>query len=562
MAKRVVIIGGRGGGAVCAARLRRLDESADITLVEREAAPFFEKCGLPYSLEEFSRTASPTHETWRQHFRIDLLTSTETLRIERERKEVEVRNVESGKTQRLPYDLLVLSPRAVPMPLSVEGAGLPGVFTLTAPDALPQLSDWLATRQGALRRAAVIGAGGLGLAAAEALIARGLETTLIDGCLQILPAMLDREMAALLEEPLVARGLTLRLGAHLGRIRSDPSGQGLSIESFEPAVPHIGADVIVLSLGTVPNADLARGAGLDVSPSSGGIRVDGNFKTSDPDIFAVGDVIEAPARLSEGRERLAIAGTSDHQARRLASILHYRDVSYVGSLRTSIVERFGAAGARVGLSEREARLLGIAHRAAWYPDSTGDGAGGLLALKVIFSTADGRVLGGQVIGHSNALCGVERRIDVLATALAGRMSVYDLELVELAYAPTSEHSGPTRDAINQLGSIAVGILRGNHPSIGWDELPAARQSGAFLIDVRTPEEFAQGSIPGAVNIPFESLRQRLGEVPHGRRIISFCQSGKHGYKATRILLQNGFDVVNLLGGYLMFEGAGNPIGIA
>lgn len=571
MTKRVVIIGGRTGGAACATRLRRLDESADITLVERAAAPSFDARGMPFALggplpsaEGGGEACAPpalTLEAWRQRFRIEVLTATETLRIDRERKEVDVRHVETGETRALPYDLLVLSPGAVPPPQPVPGEDLPGVFVLSAPQALDRLREWLAALPGAGHRAVVVGGGGLGLAMAEHLVERGLATTIVDGCLQILPAMLDREMAALLEAALVARGLTLRLGSHLARIRADPAQpHGHFVDLCEPAVQPIAADLIALSMGTSPNADLARGAGLDLSPA-GAVRVDDQLKTSDPNIFAMGDVAAAPARFSEEGERLSLVGAADRQARCLAGILCDRDVSYVGALRTSLVQFFGAAGARVGLSEREARALGLPHRAAWFLDPAGQPDGGLLALKVIFSAQDGRVLGGQVIGQSNPGGGVERRIDILATALAGRMSVYDLEMLELAYAPTSESATSARDAINQLGNIAVGILRGDHPAIGWDELPAARQSGALLIDVRSAAEFAKGAIPGAINLPLDELRQRIGEIPGARRIVAYCRTGKRGYLATRILLQKGFDVVNLLGGYLLWQAAGSAVGI-
>lgn len=570
--KRVVIIGGRTGGAACATRLRRLDESADITLVERAASPSFDACGLPFSLGACSlpapgdpqrscAQAGLSLEAWRQRFRIDVLTSTETLRIDRDRKEVDVRNVETGETKVLAYDLLVLSPGAVPLPLPVKGESLPGVFVLTAPDALERLAAWLKEHPDEVHNAVVVGGGGLGLSMAERLVDRGLPTSIVDGCLQILPAMLDREMAALIESALVARGLTLRLGSHLAGIRTGTQQrQGLLVDLSEPAIQPIAAALVVLSMGTSPNVELARSAGLELSPS-GAVRVDGQLKTSDPNIFAVGDVAAAPTRFSEREERLTLAGAVDRQAHCLAGILCDRDVSYVGALRTSLIQTFGAAASRVGLSEREARALGIAHRVAWYLDPGGQPDGGLIALKVVFSSEDGRVLGGQVVGQTNPSGSVERRIDVLATALAGRMNVYDLEMLELAYAPTSESATSARDAINQLGSIAVGILRGDHPAIGWDELPAARQSGAFLIDVRSEAEFAAGAIPGAVNIPLDALRQRIGEVPLTRRIAIYCRTGKRGYLATRILLQKGFDVVNLLGGYLMWQAAGSAVGL-
>lgn len=574
MTKRVVIIGGQTGGAACATRLRRLDESAQITLVERDSHPTFDTCGLPFSIGACSlpgaggtrgrpETCSAlTPETWRQRFHIDVLTSTETLGIDRERKEVDVRDVETGETRTLAYDLLVLSPGAVPLPHPVEGEALPGVFVLTAKDALGRLTAWLDGHSGRVHRAVVVGGGGLGLAMAERLIVdRGVSTSIVDGCLQILPAMLDREMAALIEAALVERGLSLRLGSHLARIRNDARPRaGLLVDLCEPAIHPIAADLVVLAMGTSPNADLARVAGLDLSPA-GAVRVDEQLKTSDPSIFAMGDVAAAPARFSGQEERVTLAGTADRQARCLAGILCDRDVSYVGALRTSLVQAFGVAASRVGLSEREARALGIAHRVAWYLDPAGQPDGGLLALKVIFAAEDGRVLGGQVVGQTNPSGGVERRIDVLSTALAGRMSVHDLEMLELAYAPTSESATSARDAINQLGSIAVGILRGDHPAIGWDELPAVRQSGAFLLDVRGEDEFAAGAIPGAVNIPLDALRQRIDELPASRRIIAYCRTGKRGYLATRILLQKGFDVVNLLGGYLLWQAAGSALGI-
>jgi NADPH-dependent 2,4-dienoyl-CoA reductase/sulfur reductase-like enzyme/rhodanese-related sulfurtransferase len=524
--------------------LRRLDEEAEITLVERGPYISFANCGLPYHLggviSQRDALLVQTVDGFTQRFNVEVLAETEAVAIDRERRVLHLRSPK-GDLER-PYDALVLSPGAEPIRPPLPGVDLPGVHVLRNIPDLDGIMSLLARQP---RRCAVIGGGFIGVEVAENLAHRRLPVTLVEMAPQVMPLM-DPEMAAPLQQELTRRGVKVRTGTALQGIEQAAGQAGLVVQVDQGQ--SIEADLVVLAIGVRPEVDLARRADLALG-STGAIKVDAQLRTSDPHIYAVGDAIEVEHRPTGLVTRVPLAGPANRQGRLAADAIVGRHVTYRGALGTSIIKVFSLAGGSVGLSEKAARQQGIAHQAAWLYGASHAGyypGAAMVALKILFDPQTGRLLGAQAVGGD----GVDKRIDVLATAILGRMTVYDLEELDLAYAPPFSSA---KDPVNHAGTIAAGMLRGDHPSIRWDEVDRARQRGAFFLDVRQPEELKIGTLPGALNIPLPELRRRLSELPRDREIIVNCQIGLRGYLAARILLQRGYSARNLLGGFILWH---------
>lgn len=547
MGRKVCIVGGVAGGASCATRLRRLDEGAEIILFERGDYVSFANCGLPYHIggvipkREALLVATPT--LLKQRFRIDLRIGHEVVRIDRDRKEIEVKDLTSGRTYREKYDALVLSPGAEPVKPAFPGADLPGVFTLrTIPD-MDAIIRWIDERKA--RQAVVIGGGYIGLETAENLRHRGLEVSIVEQMNQVM-ATLDCEMAALVQAHLREKGVGLYLGE---QVRSIGQKEGRLV--VQTAGRELPADLVLVAVGVRPDTRLASEAGLELGPT-GGIRVDEYLRTSDPDIYAVGDAIEVTHFVSGTPVVVPLAGPANRQGRLVADNICGRGIAYRNTQGTSVFKVFDLTAGSTGLNERvlarhrrpfQRVIVHPFSHATYYPGAT------QMSIKLLFDPADGKILGAQAVGRE----GVDKRIDVLATALRAGMTVFDLEHLELAYAPPYSSA---KDPVNIAGFAASNILRGDVEVAAWDEVPPLQQEGALVLDVRTAAEVGQGMIPGAVHIPLDNLRERLGELPRDRKIVVYCGVGLRSYIACRILKAAGFaEVYNLSGGWRTWRAA-------
>ncbi len=566
MSMKVVIVGGVAGGASCAARLRRLDEKAEILMVERGPYVSYANCGLPYHvggvIEEESKLLVATEQMFRAIFRVDVRTNCEAVAIDRAKKTVDLKNVLTGEVTTEPYDKLVLSPGAAPIRPPLPGIDLPGIFSVrTVPDART-IRQWLQQKEPPRsgmesytgqqvvtkpERAVVVGGGFIGLEMVENFVHLGLEVTLVERLDQVMPP-LDVEMARLVERYLVKHGVKLVLNDGVAGFREGADG---SLEVLTASGAAHPADVVILAIGVKPETALAKAAGLELG-ARGGIRVDEQMKTSDPDILAVGDAIEVKDWVTGQWTLIPLAGPANRQGRIAADVIAGRASRYRGTQGTSICKIFEGEIGQTGASEKTLRNLGDTdfEKVYLYPNSHAGYYPGakMMAIKVLFRKSDGRLLGAQVLSED----GVAKRVDSFAMAIQMKCTVYDLEEAELTYAPPF---GSAKDPVNFAGMVAGNLLRGDMPLAHW-----ADAGQGFLLDVRNPPELAVESVPGAVNIPLPQLRARLGELPRDREILVICRSAVRAYYATRILLQNGFTARNLSGGMLsrgMVLGAGN-----
>ncbi|TWT78476.1 Coenzyme A disulfide reductase [Posidoniimonas polymericola] len=543
--KKIVIVGGVAGGASAAARARRLSEASEIVVLERGNDPSFANCGMPYYVGGQIATrdkllVSPI-ERLQQRYRLDVRVRQSVEKIDREKKQVEVRDLTTGKVYTESYDKLILAPGAAPLRPPLPGIDLPGIYTLRNLDDADRL---LAAAHGA-KQAVIIGGGFIGLEMAENLVHRGIKTTVVERNTQILTPW-DAEMAAPVAEHLKSKGVELILGDSAESFAE--SGGGLVVRLGSGA--DLPADMVVLSIGVKPENQLAVDAGLEVGPR-GGIKVAPTMQTTDPDIYAVGDAVETTDAITGEPTQIPLAGPANRQGRIAADHIFGRDSTYRGTQGTAVVGVFDMTAAMTGLSEKACERLAIpcekvyihpAHHAGYYPGAQG------MTLKLLFSPRDGRVLGAQAIGGD----GVDKRIDVIAMAIQGKMTVYDLEEAELCYAP---QYGSAKDPVNMAGFAAAGVLRGDQPV-----LHCHAADNCLVLDVRTPGEHAAGAIDGAVNIPLEELRERHGELPKDQKILAYCKVGQRGYMATRLLNQLGYETANLSGGMTTHEHRQQAVG--
>ena len=555
---KVVIVGGVAGGASCAARLRRLDEKIEILMVERGPYVSYANCGLPYHvggvIEKESSLLVASEQMFRAMFGIEVRTNCEAVSISSKNKTVDLRDVATGEITTESYDKLVLSPGAASVRPPLPGIDLPGIFHVrTVPDART-IREWIERGTTFLsgmfnysgiqmvkpvRRAVVVGGGFIGLETAENLIHAGFDVTLIQKPDHVL-SPLDPEIACLVQGHIKRHGV--HVVANDGVVGFKQVGGG-AIEVQTSSGTLYPADLVILAIGVRPDTTLARAAGLKIG-DLGGIRVNEQMITSDPDIFAVGDAIEVKDFGTGRWSLIALAGPANRQGRIAADVIAGRDSRYRGTQGTSIIGLFGGAAAWTGVSEKTLKQLGDSDyekiylfpnsHAGYYPGAT------MLGLKVIFRKSTGKVLGVQALGQDGPA--VDKRVSAMAMAIQLGATIYDLEESELCYAP---QFGSAKDAVNFAGMVAANVLRGDMPVSHWDTV-----DGAFLLDVRQPVELVVESVPGALNIPLPELRGRLDELPRDREIHIICRSGQRAYYATSILLQNGFKAKNISGGML------------
>ncbi len=543
--KRILIVGGVAGGATCATRARRLDEKAEIVIFDRGPYVSFANCGLPYYvgnvIQDEGKLLVATPELFRQRFNIEVRTENEVIGIDRPRREIEVREVPTGTVYRERYDALVLSPGARPIRPSIPGVDLPGVFVLrTIPDSR-RIREWMEARH--VQRAVIAGGGLVGMEMAENLVLRGIKVTVVDKLPQVLP-VLDPEMAEPVSRHLETNRVAVHLGDGVAAFEADAAG-GLAVRTESGT--RLAADLVILSVGVSPETSLARSSRLEIG-ELGGIRVDESMRTSDPNIWAVGDAVELRDAIT-GQWRLApLAGPANRQGRLAADSICGRPARFRGVQATMVCGFLGMTVAVTGATERTLRAAGFSNYEAIYLHP-GNHAGYYpgakpLHIKLIFERGTGRVLGAQVVGEE----GVEKRIDVISMAIQKQATVYDLEECELCYAP---QFGAAKDPVNVAGMIAANVLRGDLPLAPWSELAGTK---ALIVDVREREEYAAGHINGAINLPLSELRQRVHELPRDREIWVSCAVGQRSYYALRFLLQQGFAARNLSGGYLTWWG--------
>jgi len=552
---KVIIVGGVAGGASCAARLRRLDEKAEILMVERGPYVSYANCGLPYhiggSIENESSLLVATEQMFRGMFNVDCRTNCEVVGINSKQKTVDLKNHLTGELTTEKYDKLLLSPGAAPIRPPLKGIDLPGIFSVrTVPDAR-KIREWLdrdtdrsvgnpftgTDTVSKPKRAVVVGGGFIGLEMVENFVERGLQVTLIEKLNQVMPP-LDHEMAILVERYMVKHGVKVELSDGVAGFRKSADG---ALEVLTDSGKAHPADIVIMAIGVRPETELAKMAGIEIG-KLGGMRVDEHMRTSDPHIFAVGDAVEVRNFVTGEWALIPLAGPANRQGRIAADVIAGRDSKFRGTQGTSICKLFEAAIAQTGVSEKQLIELGDKdyEKIYLYPNSHAGYYPGtkLLVMKILFRKSNGLLLGAQVLGED----GVPKRIDSFAMAIQMRGTIYDLEEAELCYAPPF---GSGKDPVNFAGMVAANILRGDMPVCHWD----GTEKG-FLLDVRNPQEIAAEAVPGAVNIPLPELRKRLGELPRDREMLVICRSAVRAYFATRILLQSGFKARNISGGML------------
>ena len=546
--KRVLIVGGVAGGASCAARLRRMDEYAEIFIFERTGDVSFANCGLPYyiggEITDRKRLLVATPERFRDFFNVEVRTRHEVRRIDRQNQTIEVQNLATGATSVERYGVLVLAPGAAPVRPPLPGIDRPGIFAVRNMDDIDQIHAWISHRE--VDRAVVVGAGYIGLEMVENLSRRGITVTLLELADQVMPPA-DREMVAPIEEELKRQGVDLRLSN--GVVAFEP-GPRETITVVAQHDERFTADLVILSVGVRPDTQLARQAGLEIGPT-GGICVDDQMRTSDRHIFAVGDAVEVRNFVTGRPSLIPLAGPANRQGRVAADAICGRDAHFRGSQGTAVVGVFDMTLAMTGETEKSLRAAGIAfeksyihamHHASYYPGAE------RISLKLLFSPDSGRVLGAQAVGRA----GVEKRIDVLAMAIQMKATVFDLEEAELCYAP---QYGSAKDPVNLAGFAASNILRGDVHVGQWSEWKRRRAAGdaPLTLDVRAAAAVAAEAIPGTIHIPFGELRARLAELPRDREIWVHCVVGQTSYNAVRLLEQHGFKVRNISGGITSYK---------
>ncbi|MGW5076019.1 FAD-dependent oxidoreductase [Rhodococcus sp. NPDC004095] len=530
---KVVIVGGVAGGMSAATRLRRLNEDAQIVVFERGAHVSFANCGLPYYaggvIEDREALLLQTPESLAARFELDVRVRTEVTAIDPAARTVTVRDLATGAETVESYDELVLSPGANPIVPDI--AGVERALVLRDVDDVDRLVGAL---DSTARTAVIVGAGFIGVELAENLRRRGLDVTVVELADQVL-APLDPEMAAPVADELRANGVRIELGTQVTSI-----GAGDVTLADGRVLP---AEVVVMAIGVRPESGLAVAAGIEIGPR-GGIAVDERMRTSAEHVYAVGDAVEKIDAVSGQPGLVPLANPANRQGRLVADVISGLPVRPRPVVGTAIVGVFSLMAAAVGWNEKRLRAAERPYRAihthpqshaGYYPGAQG------MSLKLLVDPDTDTILGAQGVGGE----GVDKRIDVIATAMVGGITASELADLELAYAP---QFGSAKDPVNMLGYIADNLRSGTAATVQWHELPAALDAGAALVDVRTPEEFAAGSIPGAVNIELDALRGRVGELPAGEIVVT-CQVGQRGHTAARILRQLGRDVRNLDGGY-------------
>ena len=542
---KILIVGGVAGGASAAARARRLSEDAEVILVERGPDVSFANCGLPYyiggEIAERKKLLVTTPELLRTRFRLDVRTRSSVEAIDRTAKTVRIRDLSTNRDYEESYDKLILAPGAAPIRPDLPGIDLPGIFTLRNLQDVDRIKE---QADSGVKQVVILGGGFISLELAENFVRLGIDTTVVERNDQVLVPF-DREMTTPIAEAMRAKGVKLILKQSAEGFAKSATGLTVQLSSGQ----KLDAQLVVMGIGVRPENKLAVDAGLSAGPR-GGIRVDEFLQTSDPDIYAVGDVIEVTDFVIGDPTQIPLAGPANRQGRIAAGNALGGRQKYRGTQGTAILGFFDHTAAMTGATEKTLRranrayrkvYIHPAHHAGYYPGAE------QMTLKVLFDPADGKLLGAQGVGGA----GVDKRIDVLAVAIQAGLSVFELEEMELAYAP---QYGSAKDPVNMAGFVAGNLLRGEHPQVDVEAiLSLPEDQRPYLIDVRTPLEYSKGFIPGAVNLPVDELRNRLNEIPRDRKIAVYCQVGQRGYIATRVLMQAGFDVANVGGGYKTYQ---------
>ncbi|WP_070119815.1 CoA-disulfide reductase [Bacillus marinisedimentorum] len=554
MSKKIVIVGGVAGGATTAARLRRLDETSEIVLFEKGEYISFANCGLPYYIGETIKDRDAllvqTVEGMSKKFNLDIRNLSEVVSIDRNHKTIVVKNVQTGELYDETYDKLVLSPGAKPLVPPIPGLDkAEDVFTLRNIPDTDKIKDFVDNAKPG--KATVIGGGFIGVEMAENLHERGVEVTLVEAANQIM-APVDYEMASILHQHLRDTGVNLILEDGVKEFkdygRKIVLNSGLEVEN----------DLVILSIGVKPESKLAVDAGLEVG-ERGGIKVNDYLQTNDPDIYAIGDAIEVTDYITRKPTMIPLAWPANRQGRIVANNIYGKEERYQGTMGTSIAKVFDYTVAATGNNEKLLQRHGIEYKvvhvhpgshAGYYPGSYP------IALKLIFDPDTGKIFGAQGVGQD----GVDKRIDVIATAIKGGLTVEDLPNLELAYAPPFSSA---KDPVNMAGYVAVNMMEEMTDTVQWHEIDEIVANGGYLIDVREPAERKFGYIKGSKNIPLPELRERLNELPKNEVIHVTCQVGLRGYLATRLLTENGFTVKNLDGGWKTYSSVfGTGVGAA
>lgn len=543
---KVVIVGGVAGGATAAARLRRLDETAEIVVFERSGFISYANCGLPYYIggviEDEAELTLQTPESFYERFRVQVKVRHEVTAIDRAAKTVTVHDLTTGRVFSEPYDKLLLAPGARPTQPALPGVGLDRLFTLRTVEDTLRIRRFVDEQHP--QSVVLAGGGFIGLELAENLRERGLDVTIVQRPRQLM-APFDADMAALIHREVRAHGVHLALGHTVEGFAETNGGVEVLLKGEQP----LRADMVVLAIGVTPDSHLAADAGLELG-LKGSITVNDRMQTSDPDIYAVGDAVQVRHFVSGQPALIALAGPANKQGRIAADNIAGGDSHFKGSQGSSVLKIFGLTAAATGLNEGAARRAGLdtdavvlspMNHAGYYP------GGQVMTMKVVFERRTGKILGAQIIGSD----GVDKRIDVLATAIRAGMSAYDLTELDLAYAPPYSSA---KDPVNMAGYMIENLLTGRVRQFRLDDLAALPRDGSVtLVDARTPGEYRRGHADGFINLPLDELREHLAELDPAKPVYVMCQSGLRSYLACRILAQYGFTCYNFTGGYRFYE---------
>ena len=542
---RILIVGGVAGGATAAARLRRLDESAEIIIFERSGYVSYANCGLPYyigdEITDRDELTLQTPQSFQRRFKIDVRTHHEVQKINREEKKITVCDLNTGKIYEEEYDKLILSPGARPVVPEFTKFNSDRIFTLRTVEDTFKIKDYIKNK--VPKSAVVIGGGFIGLEMAENLKRLGLGVTIIQRGNQLLN-ILDSDMASFVHSKLKSQGIKLLFNANVKEITN-----GVKLVISGENMPDVSTDIVIVSVGVVPESTLAEKSGLTLS-AKGSIAVDDTMLTSDENIYAVGDAVEITHRVSGNKALIALAGPANKQGRIAADNICGIKSKYEGSQGSSVIKLFDMTAASTGLNENQINAMGIKYEkvilsplshAGYYPGAT------VMTLKVLFDKNSLKILGAQAVGYD----GVDKRIDVLATCIFSGLTADKLKDLDLAYAPPYSSA---KDPVNMAGFIIDNIITGITKLFHYDEIEMLRtRNDVILLDTRTVGEYTRGHAEGFINIPLDDLRNHITELDKSKKIYVMCQSGLRSYIATRILMQNGFDAYNFSGGYRLYS---------
>jgi NADPH-dependent 2,4-dienoyl-CoA reductase/sulfur reductase-like enzyme/rhodanese-related sulfurtransferase len=540
MANKILIVGGVAGGASAAARLRRLDETAEIIIFERGHYISFANCGLPYyiggEIQNREDLLLQTPESFKRRFNVDVRVRNEVTQIYPDNKQIHVKNLDTGNTYTESYDKLILSPGAEPVRPPIPGIDSERIFTLRNVPDTDLINDYIEKHKS--KRAVIVGAGYIGLEMAENLRKRSMLVAIVEMVDQVLPVM-DKEMTCFIQQELHKHNVALWLNDAVANFKPTDSRLTVGLKSGM----ELSCDIAILAMGVKPEVKLARQAKLEIG-TTGGIRVNKELQTSNPDIYAIGDAIEVMDFVIDNPSLIPLAGPANKQGRMVADNICGKNRRFNGTQGTSILKVFDLTVAMTGASEKALAKAGIeyeklylhpANHVSYYPGAE------QMHIKLLFGKPEGKILGAQIIGSD----GVDKRIDVFAVAIRAGLTAFDLQELELAYAPPY---GSGKDAVNMAGFAASNILEGTVEVVHWNQL----DENDYILDVRSAGEFKRGHVSSAVHIPVNEIRGRLDELPNYTVINVYCATGVRSYIACRILMQNGFIARNVSGGYVTY----------